>query len=477
MKKSILPLLLCVSIGATSAHAATNLVFDMRGNIIGSYVEGNAASYNKMQASLSGLYYKKAGDLGYTPVSQTGGGASWSPKVTSTIDAVSGVAGTTAGAVTGALLAGATAPGWVGVAMVAGISAVVGYAVNLGISSLARWLFRSDNQIDESGEPSPVTTTTAINAGGGYWKTSFHSTGVDFDFAGGDGEAVARQGYYEYRSQTKQSTTTAPTCSVGNTSVTCSPIMATYVSSGAPASCMAGTVYNYATKACGAYSFPLPSSVPSKTASLQTAIADIPASDKTKPLNPAIVAAIANKLWATAASQPGYQGVPFSYANPITEKDVQDWQAANPTQYPSVQDFVTPMTSGSTTGSPWSLPVSGQPVGTTNGSQTAPTGTTNPASSQPLTNLGPDPGIASPSLEAPPTAQQILSPILGLFPDLRSFTMPGHAAVCPAPSLDLWGKHLVLDGHCTLLDNNRGTIQAVMAVVWVALALFIILAA
>ena len=472
----IVAIAFCSLVTTNFVFASTNLVFDTRGNIIGSYVSGNTASYNKMQSTLSGVYYKKAGDLGYTPVSQKDGTTGWSPKVTSTIDAVSGVAGTAATTISGVLLAGATAPGWVGLAITVGVSTALGYVVNLGINSLAKWLFRSDNQIDESGEPTTVPTTSAMNAGGAFWKVSFHSGGVNIDLAGGDGEAVARQGYYEYRAQTNQNTSTSPTCSVGGSSVMCSPINATLQPTGAPASCGPGTLYNYTKGTCGGYTFTAPASVPSKTTNLQTAIADLPAADKSKPLNPAIVAAVANQLWIKAASQPGYQGMPYSYANPITESDVSTWQQSNPSEYPTVEEFTSPMPSGSTTGSPWSLPVSGQPVGTQNGSQTTPTGTTNP-STQPLANLGADPGIGSPTLETTPTAQQILAPILNLVPSLRSFSATAHVGSCPRPSFTLFGQSHVMDAHCTLIEAQKPTIQAAMAFAWAAIALFIILSA
>lgn len=390
--------------------------------------------------------------------------------------ALAGVAGTATAVTVGTV----TAPGWASVALAIGLGAVITYAVQLGLDALTNWLFRSDGKIDESGQPVQVATTTAINAGGAFWKVSFHSAGVDFDYAGGDGEAVARQGYYSYRSQTGQSTTSAPTCSVGQTSVTCSPVTATLNSSGSPASCTAGTVYNYATKTCGAYQVAAPSSIPAKTAAtLQTAINDLPAADKTKPLNPAIVAALADQAWKNAAAQPGYDGLPYVASNPITAPDAAKWKQANPQSWPSVSDFVNPQPSpnGGTSASPYVLPNTSTPVSSYNPATQSQSTSTNPASSNTLQNLGPDPGIGSPSLEATPTAQSILAPILGLLPDLRSFSAPSQSGVCPKPTIDLWNKHLVLDGHCALLDNNAGAIQAVMALVWVLIAMFIILAA
>jgi hypothetical protein len=381
--------------------------------------------------------------------------------------ALAGVVGTATAVTVGTV----TAPGWASVALAVSVGAVITYAVQLGLDSLTNWLFRTDGKIDESGQPAQLATTTAINAGGSFWKTSFHSSGVDFDYAGGDGEAVARQGYFSYRSQISQSTTTAPTCSVGQFTVICSPVTATLYSSGAPASCTAGTVYNYTTHSCGAYQFAAPSAVPAKTAAtLQTAINDLPAADKTKPLNPAVIAALADQIWKNAASQPGYDGLPYVATDPISAPDAASWQQANPNSWPTVSDFVNPQAtpSGGTSASPYLLPNTSSPVSTYN--PTSQTSTTQ-------TNFGPDPAIGTPSLEVTPTANQILAPILGLFPSFKNFTVPAHSAECPKPAFDAFGKHFVMDSHCTMFEQNRSALSGFMLLAFALAAILIVLSA
>lgn len=465
---------LCISIVMLPLHAlaATTLVFDTKGNIIGSYVEGNASSYAKMQSTLSGVYYKKAGDMGYSPVTDASGSTKWAPNVTATINGVSTVAGGTAGAVTGVLLAGATAPGWVGVAIVAGISTVVGYAVTMAIGGLMNWLFRSDQKIDEgSAVTIDIDPSNGISPGGTYWSASDATTIL----YGGDGASVAQQARYNILKRGGQQNPASVSCTQPDpTHWLCGSVMASLTQGGAPASCAKGSYYTASTKACTPYLFMPPGAVPAKTAvELQTAIADLPSSDKEKPLNPAIVAAIANQLWKQAASQPGYAGLPYSYANAVTTSDVSAWQSSNPTQYPTVGEFVSPQTGPS----PWTMPVSGSPIGASNGTQTQPTGTINPGASSAQLNLGADPSIGAPQLETTPTAAQILAPVLGLMPELRSFTPGTHTSVCPRPTLNLFGETQIMDGHCTLLDENKPVIQTAMALAWALLALLIILSA
>ena len=210
---------------------------------------------------------------------------------------------------------------------------------------------------------------------------------------------------------------------------------------------------------------------PAYTGSPATAVANVPVADMSLPVNPALLANALNTAWQAAAAQPGYQGLPYNLSDPVTTSDVQTWQAANPSSYPSVSDLLAPAVAPSGSVGVGTVP---QPIapGTvaSPGTNTAPEGT-------PQTNLGTDPAIGSPTLESTPTAQMILSPLLNLFPDLKTFVVPSHASVCPTSSMSIFGKTLTLDAHCTLLESVRPTLFAVMAVVWVIIALFIILAA
>src|SRR5690606_942757 len=96
---------------------------------------------------------------------------------------------------------------------------------------------------------------------------------------------------------------------------------------------------------------------------------------------------------------------------------------------------------------PWSLPAN--PTSSTPTLAQPNQDTVNPGAGNPTTNLGPDPGIGAPALEAVPTAQQIAQPILDMLPDLRGYKPSSHAGECPRPSIELYGTH-VLDAHCIL---------------------------
>jgi hypothetical protein len=468
----------------------TVLRFDAKGNISASYTGNSSAptaSYNKMQDTLSGVIYKKAGQSGL----QGDSNGVWASRATSTIDGVASVAGTAASAVVGGLLVAATSPGWVGIATIAVVSSVIGYAVNLGINSLTKWLFRSDQQVDVSQDASTSTQPNCtLSAGGSYWSGGYYkASGAYVSLVSCDGVALAKYAYQGYLTEhptytwlpsdgdCRQDPSWLPTQHIKCFAT--SAIEASYYASGALATCPAGSQL-YVGGTCVPFT-----SAPATTATktLAQAIPAIPAADKAKPLNPAIIAALVNQLWREAASKPDYQGIPYSYANPVTEQDVSQWQQDNPSYYPTVDDFVKPNPPATSTGSPWSLPISGQPIGTPNGTQPAPTGTTNPAvpvgttNPAPIINLGADPGIGAPSLEAPPTPPEILAPILNLMPTLKNFTPTTSTGTCPTPSFQLFGTTHTLTAHCTLIQNNKSIMQAAMGFAWAVMAMFILLSA
>lgn len=92
-------------------------------------------------------------------------------------------------------------------------------------------------------------------------------------------------------------------------------------------------------------------------------------------------------------------------------------------------------------------------------------------------DFGSAPSVATPSLEAAPTGEQILSPLLTLFPSLTSFSAPQHASECPRPSFQFYGDVFTVDAHCDLLQQHHGTLSAAMLLVFSILSLRIVLSA
>lgn len=420
-------------------------------------------AYNgRMNDAIAGVVSTKLQQRGF---------AANDPRFVATMGALGSGATTLAVGVGTAVVAG-TAIAWLPLLTAAGIATVVGGAVALAADSLYSWIWNSDGTVSSSGAGSAVAP---LVAGGPYWVTPygygygsspeaaaagyFASTVVELT-----GSCVVQSGGqyaicdYDWRTNTMQ----YPIHSTFNVS---------YVASGSPYSSDTGSWGS------GAPLTP-PGGGSSNVADVSPtdAIANIPDAELSKPLNPVILAAAANALLQSVASQPNYAGLPADLTNPITAADVSAWTAANPSLAPTVADAIAPVANGAVAPMPsgTSVPI---PANTSTATNPTVNTSTNPASAQPQVNLGADPNIGAPVLEGTPTAAMILAPLLNLFPDLKSFVVPAHDSVCPKPSMTLFEKNLVLDGHCTLLDSVKPTLYAVMAFVWVILALFIILAA
>lgn len=199
------------------------------------------------------------------------------------------------------------------------------------------------------------------------------------------------------------------------------------------------------------------------------------------------IAGIANNYWQKAAVQPGYEGVPYDFANPITAADVQAGLAANPAASARAVDWLSPSptvnpdTAFDTATNPLSPP-SFSPAPNAGGSTlTSPTPSPSPETvPKTQVDLGPDPGIGYPGLEATPTHSEILAPIINLFPTLKGWKMPAHDAVCPTFSFSvpfLSSHTYLIDMHCTLLEEHKRVLYNIAMLCWLVIALRIFLTA
>ncbi|MBU7437015.1 hypothetical protein [Paraburkholderia fungorum] len=206
-----------------------------------------------------------------------------------------------------------------------------------------------------------------------------------------------------------------------------------------------------------------------------------------QPLDPSTLAQLTNQTWQQAASQPGYQGLPYSVSQPVSYSDVQPWELANPSAMPHVGDLFTPATDpgvSTVTIDPAVQP--GQAGSTQPASSTSPTvGTNVNVVNTPNVNvvnkvsvdLGADPGVASPTLETTPSISMILSPLLGLMPDLKAWAIPSHGAVCPEPTFTVLGRSYTMTAQCDLAESNRTAIYTAFAAMFTLAAVFVVLRA
>lgn len=404
------------------------------------------------------------------------------PSIAATAQFVGGVAGTAAVYGISAAAAAVSAPVWATIAAVSLGGALVAY----GVTAAWNWIFNKDGSVTQT-TADPATFPPATGGYGPKSTTTYYrwfnpSTNKEIDSV--VPSVLAAEATSEYLASGSTIGNVAYS-SAGDASVnvtapngfSITPLQFTAMT-GTPSANCPGQAWS-GTSCLGAKD-------PNTLASEPT-LSD---ADKAKPLDNRNIANLANNLWQQAAQQPGYNGVPYDYSNPITGDDVAQWQAANPGSYPTVGDGLAP-TIGTETGAGTNTGTNtGTNPGTTTKTTTNPDGsttaTTTGTQNVDVTNevtvkpdLGTDPGIGQPTLEDTPTMTDILSPVTGLFPELKNYQAPAHNSVCPRPVFtDQFGNTTTLNLMCDSLEdpNVKTGVQAVMTASYAILAILVILA-
>lgn len=203
---------------------------------------------------------------------------------------------------------------------------------------------------------------------------------------------------------------------------------------------------------------------PGKLTTLNDAAAKLTEPDLASRADPALIAAVANKLWQQAAQQPGYQGAAYNPADVITEEDILSAINTGLFAWPTVSDLLSALSANPQTQP--QLDPNAQPV--EQPSQPSPEVTL---------DLGPDPGIGQPGLENTPTGESIVQSVMGLLPSLSAFTIPQHTSQCEAPAFEFFGNQYSLQVMCDQLENQRALLSTIFSAIWGVASLALILRA
>lgn len=399
---------------------------------------------SRMQSAISSLIQSKGLKRGF---------AANDPRIGSTLQSAGS---TVAGAAVSAAVvtaAGVTAPAWITAGIGVGLAALFSVGIDLAIDGI-RWLINGDGSV------SSVATSQPYNgqrnwADGQYVDAIRLNDYCQPDINGTNGTVG---GTLPFNYWCAGRGTAGHAAAPGESPM---PMNASIMNNGASAP------------------------GPQVGANLPSAISSLTSDQQAKPVNPQLLATLADTAWKQAASQPGYSGLPYDASDPITAVDAQALQQSSPSAWPTVGDAVSPQasTNPDASASPWSLPAP-----STSGSTSPGTGTsTNPGtstgttpSSQPI-----DWGTFSPpALEETPTVGSILDPLFNLWPAWTSFSFPQHQSVCPTPSVTLPatvinGATLHFTQMCDFLEANnvRYAMQAAFAVAWAIVIVFIVMGA
>jgi hypothetical protein len=407
------------------------------------FAQANPAS---MQSAVGALVAAKAGQRGF---------AANDPRMGVTMQSIgsSMAGGVAASAVVTA--AGVTAPAWITVAATIGLGALFTAGISLAVDKIKAWWFNSDGSVNVQTGDAPVGQ-------------------VDYGWPvqPADASQAANCTQTSIMNWCDPNGTSFPGClppGAQNPTNFCRPGYNSVTS----------TTFEDAMNRAGYVYKTLATTPPTQTQTASDAVAALTDDQKAAPLNPQVLAAVADQAWETAAQQPGYTGLPYSSDSPITAADASAYQSSNPAAYPTVGDAVAPVSTpaGQPAAAPWTPAVPGAATQPATGTGT---GTNTNTDSKPI-----DWGVFTPpALEATPSIGSILDPLFNLWPTWSSFSFPAHQSQCPTPSFTLPGG--VLNGYtihftqmCDFLEENnvRVAMQAAFAVAWAILIVLIVMGA
>lgn len=455
------------------------------------------------------------------------GFASNDPKFAVTLARTSSIVTSTAR--TSALVtAGAvTAPAWGSIAIALGISAVIGYAIDLAVEGLTTWFFEQDGTVTQtvykkqpklpSQDGIPFKEPDDYHEGLDYLKAQVKDTFlyevlqkieeqlVDYRCLVEDVECHGVNAFLDasilgdvYLDIRLDNATVNVWANRGVTVPDFRPCSDEQISLGP--FCL---------------SLEPVAAIQHHRQDIGSVVSKVPESELPLPLNPAILAAVADRAWSTAASVPDYSGVPYSVLAPITVADVTAWSAhTGDDEIPIVTDFVTPnplirtvynavpehdadsLTSNDVshaydTASTPLTSVGHNPARDSHSNlgpalESMTTGdvvaedepmTDDGATSKDSTDRKNGPSIDEPTLEVIPTAEQILQPLRNFFPSIDQQTIRGSHGECPKPSFEFAGHQFVMHAHCDLIEEARFTITAAFLAAFALLSLLIVLRA
>lgn len=175
------------------------------------------------------------------------------------------------------------------------------------------------------------------------------------------------------------------------------------------------------------------------------------------------VADMLTDLLSQAASKTGYEGVPFTDDDYITDTEVAN----------ALKSLNGTLTAASLMTSAEDKNGNIVISNTTNvGGDTS-----NEITIEAKVDLGEDPNIKSPELEETPTGKQILAPIQESMPFLNDFKITGRDAQCPVARFSVFDHDYVIDKHCDLIEQNRKLIELFVSILWAFVALRAVLKA
>lgn len=168
-----------------------------------------------------------------------------------------------------------------------------------------------------------------------------------------------------------------------------------------------------------------------------------------------VIAQTINDLMHDAATQTGYDGVPFADTDAVTAAEIRDLLAKNNGVVTKGGVFDPAFKSDGTVNIPNKVK----------------------DSESPSIDLGENPNIKEPDLGDTPTAKQIMEPVITPLSWIDNMKLSGHAAVCPTGSFEIFDSVITIDSQCGLFEQLRNIAKVVSTLLWAIVALRVVLTA
>nr|WP_315468250.1 hypothetical protein [uncultured Undibacterium sp.] len=198
---------------------------------------------------------------------------------------------------------------------------------------------------------------------------------------------------------------------------------------------------------------------------------------RAQPLTNASIARLADAAWADAASKPGYLGVPYTNMEPVTENDVEQYLVNH--VRPTIGDLMRPAATGAD-----AVPIGevGTGSGTSTGVLIKDVNVVNVPEVKIINKVKLDFGDAPNTPQPNDWSVGSFESAFATFMDpIFRFRDPlvgvAHGGQCPRPSIEIFGKTIVLDGHCFLITEYAFTIAVALTAAYAYFALTILLSA
>lgn len=221
------------------------------------------------------------------------------------------------------------------------------------------------------------------------------------------------------------------------------------------------------------------SAVPSTYQDLDTFNSQLSPYQRSQPLTNASIAKLADAAWSEAASKPGYQGIPYTNLAPVTDADVQEYLTNH--VRPTIGDLLRPALVPDADAVP--IGEFGTGTGNSTGGLIKDVNVVNVPEVKIINKVkldfGDAPNTPQPNNWATESFETVFQPFINsMFNDTDPLaTIPHDVGECPRPTIEIFGKNVVLDAHCALILQHFWTIAVLLKVAYAFLAVTIVLSA